>query len=266
MTKSFLGTSGWSYDEWVGPVYPTRDTPKLKYYSSIFSTAEINSTFYAYPKPVMVQGWIRNSSVGFKFSLKLPQPITHKKRLENVEDDLVKFLDLIKPMSDSGKLGVVLIQLPPSFTKNSTRTLEIFFDLLSTEFHYAVEFRHKSWEGKETSELLQRYGISSVITDSPLELVSEITTDWAFVRYHGRGKKIWYDYRYSEKEIAGFAKRLEEIKKQTKIVYAYFNNHYGGSSVENALQLLQMSNSLSSKQMEMLNRFKSKTKELDSFL
>ena len=265
MTKSFLGTSGWSYDEWVGPVYPTLDTPKLKYYSSIFNTAEINSTFYAYPKPVMVQGWIRNSTIGFKFSLKLPQQITHKKRLENVEDNLVKFLDLIKPMSDSGKLGVVLIQLPPSFTKNSTMTLENFFDLLSSEFHYAVEFRHKSWEGKETTELLKRYNISNVITDSPLEQVSETTTDQAFVRYHGRGEKIWYDYRYSEKEIANFATKLEEIKRQTKIVYAYFNNHYSGSSVENALQLLQMSGSLSLKQIDLLNRFKSKTKDLDSF-
>ncbi len=71
--KTFLGTSGWSYDEWVGPVYPNSRTPKLKYYSLIFDTVEIDSTFYAYPKKEMVTGWIRNTPVGFRFSAKLPQ-------------------------------------------------------------------------------------------------------------------------------------------------------------------------------------------------
>ena len=266
MSKTFLGTSGWSYDDWVGPVYTTRNIPKLKYYSSIFSTAEIDSTFYAYPKPEMVQGWIRNTPHGFKFSLKLPQLITHKKRLENVNSDLEQFLDLIKPISDSDRLGAVLIQLPPSFTRQSEKTLENFFGLLPAGFHCAVEFRHKSWEGKETARLLESHNISSVITDSPLEMVSDVTTDLAFVRYHGRGEKIWYDYRYSEQDIARFAEKLEEIQKKVSIVYGYFNNHYGGNAVENALQLIRLTGSLSSKQLELLNRFKSKTLGIDSFL
>jgi len=81
MSKTFLGTSGWSYDEWVGTVYGTRNTPKLKYYSSVFSSVEIDSTFYAIPKKEMLSGWIRNTPVGFRFSAKLPQIITHKKNL-----------------------------------------------------------------------------------------------------------------------------------------------------------------------------------------
>lgn len=265
MTKIFLGTSGWSYDEWVGPVYPTRSTPKLKYYSSIFSTAEIDSTFYASPKPEMVQGWIRNTPLGFKFSLKIPQLVTHKKRLENIEDDLKQFLDLIKPILDAGKLGAVLVQLPPSFTRQSTKTLENFFQLLPSDFSYAVEFRDKSWQEKEIFVLLESYKISSVITDSPLEFAAELTTDWAFVRYHGRGQKIWYDYKYSEKEISSFAKKLEEIEEKTSVVYGYFNNHYGGDAVENALQLIQMTGNLSSKQLDLLNRFQMK-KDLNSFV
>lgn len=264
MAKTFLGTSGWSYDEWVGPIYPTKSTPKLKYYSSIFSTAEIDSTFYASPKPEMVQGWIRNTPTGFKFSLKLPQLITHKKRLENIEDDITQFLDLIKPISDSDKLGAVLAQLPPSFTKKSAKILENFFQLLPPDFSYAVEFRDKSWEEKDTFNLLERYKISSVITDSPLELATELTTDWAFVRYHGRGQKIWYDYKYSEQEIFMLAKKLQGMQEKTSVVYGYFNNHYGGNAVENALQLIQLTGNLSSNQLKLLNRFKMK-KDLDSF-
>ena len=266
MGKTFLGTSGWSYDEWVGPVYQNKSTPKLKYYSSIFGTVEIDSTFYAYPKKEMVASWIRNTPVGFRFSAKLPQIITHKKRLENAESDLGQFLDLIKPLSNSGKLGAILIQLPPSFTDKSSKSLEEFFQILPANISFAVEFRNKTWEKKEISRMLEKYKISSVITDSPLELRSQIMTDWTFVRYHGRGEKIWYDYKYSAQDISEFAKKLEEVQAQTTQVYGYFNNHYGGNAVENALQLIQETGTISAKQLELLNRFKSKDAGLDSFM
>jgi uncharacterized protein YecE (DUF72 family) len=265
VAKTFLGTSGWSYDDWVGPIYPNRSTPKLKYYSSIFRTVEIDSTFYAYPKKEMAEGWVKNTPVGFKFSPKLPQIITHEKKLKNAESYLIQFLDLIKPLSDSDKLGVVLIQLPPSFKSQLLRSLENFLQLLPSDIAFAVEFRDKSCEEKQVHDLLERYKVTSVITDSPLELKTELTSDLAFVRYHGRGKKIWYDYKYSEEEIGIFAKKLEEIQNKSSIVYGYFNNHYGGDAVENALQMIQITGSLSSKQLELLNRFKSRCAGLDLF-
>ncbi len=82
MAKLRLGTSGWSYDEWVDVFYPTKDTSKLSYYSNLFETSEINSTFYATPRPMTVIGWIRHTPRDFKFAIKLPQLITHKKRLK----------------------------------------------------------------------------------------------------------------------------------------------------------------------------------------
>ena len=266
MSKTFLGTSGWSYDEWVGTVYGTRNTPKLKYYSSVFSSVEIDSTFYAIPKKEMLSGWIRNTPIGFRFSAKLPQIITHKKKLEHVESDLIQFLQLLKPLSDAGKLGAVLIQLAPSFTDKSEKSLEEFFQIVPDDIPFAVEFRNKRWDKKETYKLLEKYKISSVATDSPLELNFDTTTDWTYIRYHGRGKKIWYDYKYSIPEISEFAKKLEKIQDKTKLVYGYFNNHYGGNAVENALQLIQVSSSLSSQQLELLNRFRLKNAELDPFM
>ena len=265
MTKTHVGTSGWSYEDWVGPFYPTRGTPKLRHYSSVFGTAEIDSTFYAYPKPSMVHGWVKNTPPSFKFSAKLPQIITHKKRLEKTDDELREFLDLIKPIAEADKLGAILIQLPPSFTSQSQNALENFFTLLPSEYSFAVEFRHKSWQESNINNLLEKYHISNVITDSPLELSFDISTDWSFIRYHGRGQKIWYDYKYSQEEIDKFAKKLDEMPDKTGVVYAYFNNHYGGAAVENALQLVQKTGSLTSKQLEVLNHFKLKMKDLDSF-
>lgn len=265
MARTFFGTSGWSYDEWVGPVYPNRRTPKLKYYSSIFGTAEIDSTFYAYPRKELVMGWIRNTPLGFRFSAKLPQIITHKKKLKDVESDLNKFLDLIRPISEAKKLGAILIQLPPSFGINSVKVLEDFFQLLPTDLQFAAEFRNKSWETKNITKLLEKYHVSNVITDSPLELLSENATDWAYVRFHGRGQKIWFDYRYSEEEISKLAQRLDTIQEKSDHIYVYFNNHYGGDAVENTLELIQLTGKLSSRQLEALNRFKVKLKDLDLF-
>lgn len=174
-------------------------------------------------------------------------------------------MDLIKPISEADKLGAILIQLPPSFTSQSQNTLEDFFNLLPSEYFFAVEFRHKSWQETNIKRLLESYRISNVITDSPLELAFDIVTDWAYIRYHGRGKRIWYDYRYSQDEIEKIAKKLDEIQDKTGIVYEYFNNHYGGAAVENALQLIQKTSSLSSNQLHVLNQFKQKTTDLDSF-
>ena len=174
-------------------------------------------------------------------------------------------MDIIKPIADADKLGAILIQLPPSFTSQSQNALENFFTLLQSNYFFAVEFRHESWQESNVKKLLEKYHISNVITDSPLELSFDIATDWAFIRYHGRGQKIWYDYKYSPEEIDKFAKKLHEIEDKTSIVYAYFNNHYGGAAVENALQIVRKTGSLTSKQLEILNHFKLKMKDLDSF-
>ena len=73
-----IGTSGWYYDEWVGPFYD-RKKGMFTRYAKVFGTAEVNSTFYRYPSSRTVQGWYRNAPPGFIFSLKLPQLITHEK-------------------------------------------------------------------------------------------------------------------------------------------------------------------------------------------
>ena len=70
-----IGTSGWYYDEWVGPFYD-RKKGMFAAYTKVFDTAEVNSTFYSYPRLQMVEGWERNSPDGFTFALKLPVSIS----------------------------------------------------------------------------------------------------------------------------------------------------------------------------------------------
>jgi len=145
--KISLGTSGWSYKEWIGPFYTKMDKSMLRAYAKVFRTVEINSTFYRYPSKGTVMGWVKYSPEGFVYSAKLPKLITHEKELdlhEGVEEDLQKFIELIEPISLSGKLGCLLIQLPPKFGYNPGR-LENFFSILPTHVRFAVEFRNLSW-------------------------------------------------------------------------------------------------------------------------
>jgi len=274
--KILLGTSGWSYKEWIGPFYTQQDKSFLKTYSKVFNTVEIDSTFYRYPSKGTVMGWTRYSPEGFVFTAKLPKLITHKKKLgivSEVEEDLSTFIDLMEPLWLSGKLGCLLIQLPPSFDYKP-KELESFFKILPSQIRFAVEFRNLSWIKEETYPLLEKYHVAYTIVDEPL-LPPEVhtTSDIAYFRWHGRGEQPWFDYRYKIEELKPWIPKLKKTAKKAKTVYGYFNNHFHGYAVENCLQVLQMLGQTDPPQNDAMQRtenyFKTleKTKEtsLDAF-
>jgi uncharacterized protein YecE (DUF72 family)/chaperonin cofactor prefoldin len=251
--RLFLGTSGWSYKEWIGPFYSKEDKSMLHVYTRVFSSVEIDSTFYRYPSKGTVMGWARYSPEGFVYTAKLPKLITHEKRLdlgEGIKQDLQQFLELMEPLSLSGKLGCILIQLPPRFNFKP-KELEDFFKLLPGHVRFAIEFRNLSWMRKETWTLLEKYRVAYTIVDEPL-LPPEIhvTTDFAYFRWHGRGSRPWFDYEYSAEELEPWVPRVKEVTERVERVYGYFNNHYHGYAVENCLQVLEMLGALTSKQTE----------------
>ena len=255
--KMCLGTSGWSYKEWIGPFYTKMDKSMLRAYSNVFKTVEIDSTFYRYPTKGTVMGWARYSPEGFIFAAKLPGLITHEKKLDlakGIEKDLETFMQLMEPLSLGGKLGCVLIQLPPKFDYRP-KQMEDFFKLLPTHVRFAVEFRHPSWMRDDTFALLEKYKVAYTVVDEPL-LPPEIhvTSDIAYFRWHGHGKGPWYDYRYTAEELRQWSPKLPEIAEKVDKVFGYFNNHYHGYAVENCLQIMQMMGIIEPKQIEAKNR------------
>ena len=241
--KIYLGTSGWSYKDWVGPFYLSEEESKLAYYSKVFDTAEIDSTFYAYPTKGTVYGWLKYTRPEFVYSAKLSRLITHKKKLDvkqGVEADLERFCELMKPLLLEGKLACLLIQFPPGL-KFDLKLLEDFLAILPKEFRFAVEFRHNSWLKNEVFGLLERYNVAYTVVDEPL-LPPEVhvTADIAYFRWHGRGERPWYYYRYKKEELEPWIPKIEKAAEQTKAVYGYFNNHFHAYAVENCLQTLEM--------------------------
>lgn len=270
-TNIFLGTCGWSYKEWEGNFYQKKSIEsKLRAYSRVFKTAEIDSTFYRNPSKGTVMGWLKYSPSDFVFSAKLPQTITHEKILglkKDVKADLEIFLDLMRPLQLGGKLACLLIQLPPKYSYNP-KNLEAFFQMLDPTFRYAVEFRNLTWllPSTETFPLLKQYGVAYTIVDEPL-LPPEVhlTADFAYFRWHGRGEDIWFDYRYSEEELQPWIPKIEETAKNAKKVYGYFNNHYHGYAPENCLHMLEKLGLLSETQKKAKEKSNIKQAQLGSF-
>ncbi|MDN5868874.1 MAG: DUF72 domain-containing protein [Candidatus Nitrosocosmicus sp.] len=271
-TKLYLGCSGWNYGDtsekggWLNVFYPDNKTRKLNYYSQFFDTVEMDATFYkkfyvSMNKGLFI-GLTKATPDNFKISVKVPEIITHEKRLDGekeVINDMIQFLDKISPLKNTNKLGAIIIQLPPSFAINESKKLERFLDVLRTNQdtknndNYAIEFRNKSWDTEGTLELLNHYNIATVITDSPsleglgfLSNENNITSKTlSVVRLHGRNTTrghYWYDYLYSEKELYPWIDKIKRLKGKTDTIFVYFNNHYGGKAIINALEFKEMIN------------------------
>jgi uncharacterized protein YecE (DUF72 family) len=243
MGDVLLGCSGWDYEEWIGPFYQAKKGSKLAAYSKVFRTAEINSTFYRAPTPGMVLGWVRYTPEEFVFSAKVPQTVTHDKLLKvdsRAQEDLLDFCDLMSPLLEAGKLGPLLLQLPPRLRFDCDRT-RAFFEHLPEEFRFAIEFRNESWMCEEALDLLREFKVAYTVVDEPLLPPDvHVTADVAYFRWHGHGRDPWYNYRYSRAELVPWVPRIEKAAGASKALYGYFNNHFHGYAPENCLEVLEM--------------------------
>jgi uncharacterized protein YecE (DUF72 family) len=235
-----IGTSGWDYPEWVGRVYPPRGvSDRLRYYATLFPIVEVNSTFYRLPPPSVAASWARRTPAGFRFAAKFPQTITHELKLVGTDQELHRFLSVLKPLREAGKFAAALLQLPPSLPFEPS-TVRAFYETLPKDLPVAVEFRERSWMTPASYDLLREFQLAYVIVDEPLLPTHlETTAPFAYVRWHGHGHPVWYDYTYSEQELLPWVAKLEDLAAQVPTVYGFFNNHFRGDAVVNGQWLAQ---------------------------
>ena len=244
----------------------------LRYYAEHFDTVEIDSTYYRLPGAGMSAGWAERTPPGFLFHVKAFGLMTrHPVRVEQLPADLRaateadeqgrifhppeelraevfrRFLAGIAPLREAGKLGGILFQLPPYIVcKDSS------FDYLTwakEQFRDAtvlVDFRHASWleeaNRARTLSFLKEKGMALVIVDAPrlesksvIPTVAELTSDVAYIRFHGRNAATWqhrggsaadrFDYLYTREELAEWVEPLRELSGQARQLFAVFNNN-----------------------------------------
>ncbi len=227
-----IGTIGFSYKEWVGPFYPTGTGQReyLPFYSRLFSTVEVDTTFHSIPRSTMVQSWYRTTPSNFKFCLKTPRVITHDLGLKDVQGLMSEFLDVLQPLQE--KTGPIIIQLPPSYTQKNYSVLAEFLESLPGSYRYAIEFRHSSWFNEKTSQLLSQHHACWVAIDYPhLPRVINLTTDYLYVRWIGiNGMYHSHSYEREDKtsQLKWWLEAIHPFQDQVSEVYGFFNNDYAG--------------------------------------
>ena len=234
----FVGTSGWEYPEWVGPVYPrfgVRD--RLRYYAHLFPVVEVNATFYRLPAPSLARSWLERTPAGFRFAAKFPRSVTHVRRLDAAAPDLARFRAVVEPIRAAGRLAALLLQLPPWLPFDAP-AFRAFARAVPADLPVAVEFREPSWLVPEAFDLLRELRWAYTVVDEPLLPVRlETTAPFAYLRLHGHGRPLWYDYTYAPDEIASWVPRVRALARAAETVYVFFNNHFRGDAVANGRAL-----------------------------
>ncbi|MFX0105930.1 MAG: DUF72 domain-containing protein, partial [Candidatus Hodarchaeota archaeon] len=221
----------------------------LMYYSEIFYTNEINTTFYNIPARWVVDNWVKKTPSNFLFSAKLPKSVTHEHMLDinSCLDDLDYFLKVMEPLIESNKLLAFLIQLPPYFKKDEHfGNLKEFINSWpgapeDDNYYLVVEFRDKSWMVDEVFNYLEDQSLTYCAVIEPLLPPRMDVTNpaFAYIRFHGYGKKIWFDYCFTEEEIKEWVHPIREVIQKVDNVGIYFNNHFSGYAAKNSLMLMK---------------------------
>ena len=232
-----IGCSGWNYASWRERFYP-RGLPArrwLEAYAERFDTVEVNATFYRLPGREAVARWAEQAPEGFAFAVKASRYLTHVRRLSDVRDGLARFYERIEPLQRSGRLAVVLWQLPESFRRDEERLAATLAAL--PPGRHAFEFRHPSWFAAPIYELLREHDAALVYGDHPQRpfQTATATASWRYVRFHWgrRGRRG----NYSPAELAQWARRIARWRRRGTTVYAYFNNDWEAFAPRNAQRL-----------------------------
>jgi uncharacterized protein YecE (DUF72 family) len=241
----YLGTSGWSYADWEGTVYPvgTPSGGRLAEYAKHFATVEIDSTFYGTPKGSTVQRWREAAPEGFLFAAKFPREITHEKNLVGCREPAEDFVRTMSALGD--RVGPLLLQLPPGFTVEDLEVLDTFLRELPEDFSYAVEVRHRSWIGSELPDLLRERGAALTLVDYPgMPRLEEATASFSYIRWLGDRREFPSGHTHPKKERAGDLRHwsgvVDRFLGEGRSVFAYANNHYQNHSPSTVEEFLEV--------------------------
>ena len=250
--RVLIGTSGYSYGDWVGPFYP-EGLPKreyLSFYAAEFPVVELNFSYYTQPSASTLARMIEKTPEDFRFAIKAHQSLTHNIG-EDFPAEVERYKQGIRPLADSGRLAAVLLQFPYSFhyTPGCRRHLQRLCQSLA-DLPTAVEFRSNEWQRSSVYEGLRALNTAVVNVDEPRlpklpEPTEMVSSELAYLRFHGRNAANWwkgdnvsrYDYLYSGDELSEWLPMIERMLGKARLLLVIFNNHSRGRAIQNAREL-----------------------------
>ncbi|HEX5271946.1 MAG TPA: DUF72 domain-containing protein [Gemmataceae bacterium] len=247
----WVGTSGYSYPDWVGPFYPegTRPNRMLAYYTGQFPLVELNFTFYRPPTPDVLARLADQVPDGFQFLVKVPRTISHEER----PLDLPLFRRAVEEVHRRGRLMGLLCQLPQA--SHYTRRRMEWLDWLGGElrdYHLAIEFRHRSWARPDLPDWMAERHLDLVAVDAP-DLPQLYPSGLAqsgsrvYVRLHSHNAANWYlsdkeryDYHYDDAALGEWVEQVLRTAGRTQEALLLFNNCHHGHAPGNARRIMSL--------------------------
>ena len=248
-----IGTSGYSFQDWIGPFYPpgTQKGKMLDHYVKHFSTVELNSTYYRIMHPKVSRNIVEKVPEDFQFFVKLHSSMTHSR--DAGEDTWKQYMTMLEPFRERECLRGLLAQFPYSFkpSEEGVRYIEGLGERTG-DVPLAVEFRHDGWYRGEIMERLSGEGMAMVSVDMPRlphlpPPVAVGGTPFGYVRFHGRNASKWwkggplrYDYSYSDEELRAWKPSIDRLAKPSGTVFMMFNNCHFGQAVRDAIRMKEL--------------------------
>lgn len=258
-----VGTSGFSFEDWRGPVYPPglKKGQWLAFYERDlgFKALELNYTYYRMPSARTLEGLSRKTSADFEFSVKAHQDMTHNisdkstGKLMDTSAVFTSFYRGLEPLIQDNKLACVLLQFPYAFrpTEEHLAYLRRARDLLA-DGNLVVEFRNRAWLTDETFCFLRAHDLGYCAVDEPrlkglVPFASEVTSAVGYLRFHGRNRNwfnapmaVRYNYLYCDEELQEFIEPAHRMASHAQKLMVFFNNCHMGQAARNALTFARM--------------------------
>jgi uncharacterized protein YecE (DUF72 family) len=254
MGEILIGTSGFSFDDWVGEVYPAgiKKQDMLPYYEQRlgFRALEVNFTYYALPSVKTMESFCRRTSQDFAFVVKAFKGMTHE-RGPDLDTQFRLFKEGVKPLGEN--LKALLFQFPFGFLPDSRN--KAYLGHIREEFadyRTVVEFRNSRWLEDGHLDVLRDLSMGYCIVDEPklkglVPFAPALTSDLGYFRFHGRNRRwfrepldVRYDYLYSEKELESFIPAIEKVAEKASSTFVFFNNCHAGKAARNGMELMEM--------------------------
>jgi uncharacterized protein YecE (DUF72 family) len=237
MAHIYIGLSGYSYKAWQGPTrfYPpgVKAAGFLRYYATRYRTVELDGIWYRLPTDNAVQAWLEQTPSQFIYAPKAHREITHIRRLKPESlPTLETMLARLEPLHQAGKLGPILLQLPPNLRRDDSR-LATFLGSLPSTHRWAVEFRHDSWHAGEIERLLRDHNVAwaAVETDEH-DAEDRDTANFRYARLRRSS--------YESPQLRRWAERFRESLKKEQDCFVYCKHEDEGSPWVWADELMQL--------------------------
>lgn len=230
-----IGTSGWQHPQWRGAFYPA-SLPRhrwLEHYAARLDCVELEESFYQVPEPLVVAEWDAAVPAGFRFTLRAPHTITHRKKLKNCDDLVRRFLDRAALLE--ARLGAVVFELPARWRRNTHR-LAGFLRRLPADYPFVFAFGDSSWYCEEVFALLAERGVAICFTQADAESSPPLTApDLVYARLAESTPPESAGYAFPS--LRSWAGRARGWQREGRTVYVIFDRAGGGAALRSAQRM-----------------------------